>query len=165
MQKKETFERFTKIWAGLFNWVGVVALLGLVFVTLADVLGSNVFARPITGSVDISGLLQLCLVAFALAQTQVFKRHVSVDFVILRLPERGQKILRLGSCFVSLLLFGMVICAMILYGITILISRFSSPTLAIPFFPFAFVVAFGCMLLFSVLLGEFFELLMEFKKK
>jgi TRAP-type C4-dicarboxylate transport system permease small subunit len=164
VSKRETFVRFTKRWSGWFSWVGVFALVLLVCVSTADVVGNKVLV-PITGSVDICGLFQVFVVASALAYTQVFKRHVAVDFVIRRLPERAQRVFRLGNRLLSLLLFGLVIYAVTLYGVTIQTGGFLSPTLAIPLFPFAYVIAFGCMLLFLVLLGELFELLGEFGKK
>ena len=159
------WDRFTKLWSERFSWVAVVAIAAMLSITVVDIISSKLFRRPLLGSMDIIGLLGLIVAVFAIAQTEVYKQHVRIDFLIVGLKERIQAIIGIVSSFFALMLIGLIIWQSVEYGISMQASTISSPTLRIPFYPFAFVIALGCIPLFLILLFELFESIRKARKK
>ena len=161
----EKYDRFTRQLGELFNWVSVAAVAAMLAVVVVDIVGSKVFRWPIPGSMDIIGLLGLLIAAFAIARTETFKQHVRVDFFLLRLKERNQGIIGIVTSLFCLILFGLVIWRGFDYAIRLQDSMLSSPTLRIPFYPFAFALAIACIPLFLILLMELFASTRKARKK
>lgn len=159
------FEWFVKKWSEVFNWVAVAALGAMLAVTVVDIVGTKLFRRPVTGSVDIIGLLGLIVAAFALAQTEIFRQHVRIDVFTILLKERVRRVVGIVSSLFALLLAALLIWRSVDYGISMEASKLGSPTLKIPFFPFSYLLAVACIPLFLVLLFELFDFLRKAAKK
>jgi TRAP-type C4-dicarboxylate transport system permease small subunit len=73
--------------AKLCCWAASVPLAAMMLLTVADVVGRSVFARPIHGTYELVELLLTC--TFFLALPAVFLRdgHVLVDVIDTRLPR------------------------------------------------------------------------------
>ena len=69
--------------------VAIIALLVMIGVTLADVFLREFFAAPITGSVEITRMMMVCMSpAFVAALFE--NRHVSVGLFVDKLGRKGQ---------------------------------------------------------------------------
>ncbi len=98
--------RLEKIVARLsrrINLVGYVTIVMLMALTVGDVTG-RYFGHPISGTVEITGWLGLITVTSAIAYTYIMKGHISIYFVVSKLPQRAQAIIGaitslLGSVF------------------------------------------------------------------
>ena len=69
--------------------IAIIALLVMIGVTLADVFLREFFAAPITGSVEITRMMMVCMSpAFVAALFE--NRHVSVGLFVDKLGRKGQ---------------------------------------------------------------------------
>ena len=150
------FERFTRRLSQWFNWValaGLTVMLGLVTV---DIVGAKVFRLPVLGAMDITSLLGLVVVAFAVAQTQLMGRHITVNFLTIRLPKHIRLIMRSISTLLCILFFAVVIWRAFIHARFMHVVGDASLTVNIPLSPFAYglTIAFVPMLL--ILLIKFY---------
>jgi TRAP-type C4-dicarboxylate transport system permease small subunit len=105
------FVKFNKSIHGLSRWfegVGLVAIAAMGLATLIDVIGSKGFMRPLPGSTEITGVLQVVAIAGGLAFSKIDGRHIQVDFLIAWLPKRGQAALDVFSSILGLGFFVIV---------------------------------------------------------
>jgi TRAP-type C4-dicarboxylate transport system permease small subunit len=139
-------------WLG---YLGMSTVLLLIFFTVSDSLLRNLLNRSIVGTHELIEFTMAILVFFSLAYTEIEKRHVSIDILYNRLPQRAQAIFHSLAVFFSLTIFSLITWQTLLYGIEMWQSRTISPTLNIPIYPFVFVVAFGTGMLCAVLFVNF----------
>ncbi|MBN1256047.1 MAG: TRAP transporter small permease [Deltaproteobacteria bacterium] len=124
---------------------GGVCLIMMMLVIVANVifrlLGGNV-----VGSYEMSELLIVVAVAFALGYAALEESHVDVDIVVSRFSQRWQNILKVFTSFLA-----MGTWALIAWATTIILSERwlteVSEMLLIPFLPFRFVLMFGLILI------------------
>jgi len=134
------------------NWVAAAAIMTVVVIVCANVIGRSFFERPVKGTVDIVGLLGAIIMGWAIAYTQAQKGHIRIDLFVERLPSRLQHMI---DCIINLV--GLALFVLISWQ-TILFVRANfevgelSEVLKIPITPFASVVAIGCIALTLVLL-------------
>ena len=159
------WDRFTKRWSELFSWVAIVALAAMLCITVVDIFSSKLLSRPLLGSGDIIGLLGLVVAVFAIAQTEIYGQHVRIDFLLVGLKDRIQAIIGIVSAFFALMFVGLLIWQSTKYGMYMQASKVGTPTLKIPFFPFGYVLALGCIPLFLILLFKMFESIRKAAKK
>ena len=144
-------------------WISVCALLAMMLLTSADVIGRYI-GYPIKGTFDIVGLLGTLVVALPLAYTQILKRHVAMEFM----ATHGGRLVQLVANSVVCLL-GIGIYGLIAWRCYVLGSKFwtvgrVSDTIALVIYPFVYVVAFGCALNCLVLLIDLYNLFAESKE-
>ena len=70
-------------------WVAIVALIIMVGVTFADIILKQFFSRPVTGSIELTRMMLICM-SVAFMSAMVNKRHVSVGLFVGRLRRKGQ---------------------------------------------------------------------------
>jgi TRAP-type C4-dicarboxylate transport system permease small subunit len=140
---KNTFGN-TDLLTTVLNVVVCLVLFGMMILTALDVILRYLFNSPILGVLEITEFMMVVIVFFSLAYTQSAKKHVAVDFLVIRLSKRKQRIIDLISYMIYVLLL-MVICwKSISKGLEIMETNEVSGTLSFPVFPFFFVVALGC---------------------
>lgn len=147
------------------SWVAAVGLIGMMGLTVADVIGRRLFDKPITGSFDAVSLIGLLIVATAMALTQVKRGHVSVDFLVQKLNFKPRTILLGITYLVGAFLFGLIAWQGLKYGNALLARGEVSQTVKIPLAPFAYVISFSCLMLCLVLIVDFLKSLTEVIKK
>ena len=130
------------------------ALVGMLALTTADIVGMKLFSQPVPGAIEIVGYLGVLVTAFAIAYTLVERGHVQVEFFVTRMPPRIQAAV---SAFVSLL--GLVLFALLAwrsfeYARIVQATGQVSMTQRIPFHPFIYAIAFCCIPVCLVLLGQ-----------
>jgi TRAP-type C4-dicarboxylate transport system permease small subunit len=129
------------------SWVGAGALVLMVLVVVANVVGRYLFRKPVLGAVEMVGLLTVVLVFCVLAFTESKRAHIVVDIVVSRLRGRTKAILASVMCFLGAVFF----IIMGWQGWDRMLSNLSpfvrtTGVLSIPFAPFMFIMAFGCVL-------------------
>lgn len=151
--KIASFEKsvvFLSKWSDRISQMGVMAMM---LVTIANILG-RMFWRPLYGTFDYVSFFSVTIVAFALAYCAVQKGHISVDLVMARLPRRAQGIIGCFTNILSLGIFIIVIWQCIVLAERMIRLRQVTMTALLPFYPFIYVIAFGCFLLCLVILVE-----------
>jgi TRAP-type C4-dicarboxylate transport system permease small subunit len=151
------FLRIVQSFSRLIVWVAACALLAMMLLTSADVVGRYI-GYPIKGTFDIVGLLGTLVVALPLAYTQTLKRHVAMEFMA---THGGRFVQLIASSIVCLL--GIGIYGLIAWRCYVLGTKFwtvgrVSDTIALAIYPFVYVVAFGCALNCLVLLIDLYNL-------
>ena len=132
-------ERFVSVLVKLMRLIGGCALAGMMFLTCFDVV-LRAFGRPLTGVVEISGFLATMAIACALPYTHVARGHVGVDLLVRKLSPRGQAIMDLATCLVSLSVFCLVSWQAYEYAKSLKQSGEVSLTLGIPMHVVVYVV-------------------------
>jgi TRAP-type C4-dicarboxylate transport system permease small subunit len=150
--------------SGILKTIGAVCLVGMTFLTCADVVG-RAFRHPIFGSVEIVGFMATLAVAMALPYTHKMKGHVGVEILVRLLPEKTQDVIDLCTHILSLGLFGLATWRMALYAKTMQESGEVSISLELPEYLIIYVAAF-CFLLFTlVILQEIIHIFRRMRTK
>lgn len=105
----DKFEKFNQRLSGWFEWVGVAGLLAMMFATLIDVVGSKLFNTPLLGATDWVSVFQSVAIAFACAMVLIIGRHVQVEFLTTKLPQRAQAITNIIVLLLGLGLFVLIV--------------------------------------------------------
>lgn len=138
---------------------GIAATMALVVI---NIILRVVFKDSIQGVYEYVGYISAAVIGLALAWCALEKAHISIDFIVEKMPARVQKLIDMitGIAVVIFLLFlSYQVCA---YGVRIMNSGEVSATSKIPFYPFIFIVAAGLLVL-SV--SEFIKILKGVKTR
>lgn len=131
----------------LIRWclaVAGVSVLAMLVLAIGNMVG-RLFDKPIIGTFEIIEYISVVATSFGLAYTQLVRGHVSVSFVVQRLPLRTQTAIEIVTLSISALLAAVVCWQSVGYGFTLWHSHEVSQTLRLPFFVFVFGMAFGSM--------------------
>lgn len=156
--KTKNLEKLALSLSNWLNWVAGAALVAMLCLVVADIIGARLFKWPIPGGIEMVGFLGVIVVAFSIAQTQVVRGHIDVEFLVTRFSTTVQKAI---ACVVYS--FGMLLFALIAWRSYDFARRLQatgevSMTQEIPFYPFVYCIAFSCV---SVLLVLLVQLLRE----
>lgn len=147
----DQFDKFNRRVGGILEWVGVVGLLLIMVITCVDVVGAKVFQWRLFGALDMVMLSQAVAIAFGLGITLIVGRHIQVEFIFSRLPGRVQAFIDIINHLLSLTLFGLIIWQLCLLGYSFKLSGEYSATARIPYYPFAYGIAFACATVWLIL--------------
>lgn len=132
------------------NALSAAAVMAMMLLTCADIV-LRLMRRPITGTYELMGFLAALFVSFALAQTSVDKGHIAVDFLVMRLSRRAQRIIDAINDGVCIGLFALVTRQCVVYGAELRASGEVSMTLQLPVYPVVYGIGAGCAVLCLVL--------------
>lgn len=154
-----TLERFTRRLSQWFNWIalaGLILMLGLVAV---DIVGAKIFKQPVPGAMDLTSLLGLVVIAFSVAQTQVMNRHITVNFLTLRLRKRFRMLVRGISTLLCVLFFAVIIWRAFMHALDMHVLGDTSLTVKVPLAPFAYGLAIAFVPMLLILLIKFYHII------
>jgi TRAP-type C4-dicarboxylate transport system permease small subunit len=135
-------DKVTRSLSRSLEWVGVIGILLMFLVNFFDVVGAKLFVWPFPGSVEIISFSQIVAIAPAIAFTLILGRHIRVEFIIDRFPKRIRAGISSISSLLSLILFVLILWQSYLYGVSLQKSGEIGSTSYIPFYPFAYLIAF-----------------------
>jgi len=151
------FERVINSLSKWLNWVAGVALVLMLIVIVADIIGAKLFKWPIPGGIDIVGLLGVVVIAFAIAQTQTIHGHIEVEFFVMRLPEKARNVIAGIVYSLGMALFALLAWRSYTFGDSLRVKGEVSMTVGIPVYPFVYGIAFCCIVVFLVLLLQYLK--------
>lgn len=157
----DQLEKLSGCFSRWLNWVagfGLVAMLALVVI---DVIGIKLFSQPVPGAIEIVGFLGIVITGFAIAYTQLLKRHIQVEFMVTHLPRKLQTIIGSLVYILGILLFAVLAWRSFDFGNTLRTTGEVSMTQGMPFYPFAYALAFCCIPVCLVLLTELLRLFVK----
>lgn len=169
--KIDRLEKFANSSSNWLNWVAGIGLVGMLCLTVADIIGIKLaqlgvpFFRPIPGGIEVVAFLGVVVTGFAIAYTQILRGHIQVEFVVMRLPQRMQAAIASFVWLLSLGLFALLAWQSIEYGLSLQAEGTVSMTQRIPFYPFVHAIAFCCIPVCLVLLVEFLRSVTKAVKK
>jgi len=132
--------------------IGMVVLLLMMLLTTGDVIGRNIFTRPITGTFEITQYMLAVIVLLGIGYAQQVRQHVRVELFVDKMPLHGR--LALDSLFT---LFALIFFALVAWqgweeSFNTLHVGTVSDVLSIPSYPFELLVTVGAFLIFLELL-------------
>jgi len=139
-----------------FNGVAAAALVIMMILTCADVI-LRFFRHPIPGTYEMVGLLGAIVVSFSLAHTSVMRGHISVEFIVQKLPKTAQIVIDGINSLLGTALFGLITWQSMLYASNLMHTGEVSLTLQMPIYPFVYGIAIGSGMLCAVLLTDFLQ--------
>ena len=151
----------TKPVIGILNNIGLVALVGMMFLITVDVSLRKILNMPILGSYEIVQYMMVVTIGFGMAYCGLHRGHINVELVITRLPRLARAIMGCITGFLSLAVSIIVVWQAFVYVSQLKQGLKISPVLLIPVYPFTGIVAFGLALYAIVLLIHFWEFLLE----
>ena len=153
-----------KLIAQGFNWVALGGLFAIMVITCADVVGRS-FRHPMVGAYDLICMIAVVAFAFALANSQIMRAHIGVDFLILRLPRRAQGVLEAITSLVSMGMFLLFAWRSAVLARSLWIAGKVTMTIELPYYLFVYGVGIACLPVSLVFLVDFLESLTKVVKK
>lgn len=153
-----------KVLSRIFGYFGSAAVILMLALTVADVLMRFIFDKPIIGAIEVGQILMV-MVFLGVPLTTLEESHVSVDLVVNRFPRRVK-----AAVSAVVLLMTLVICALMAwqaYAASVF-SHLTNKTfslLAVPEYPFYWVMVLCFVAICVVLLGQIIETIREVLKK
>jgi TRAP-type C4-dicarboxylate transport system permease small subunit len=159
------FKRFVFWLSKKFNWVAAAGIVALMALTFTDVFLRYFFRSPVRGTYEVSGLIGLVIISFALGQTQIRKSHISVDFLTLLLPRKVRTVLASLVWLISLCLSLFISWRSGVYAFSLYQVGETTQTEKISLAPFEYIVAAGFGVLCLVFLVDLINSLSELFEK
>jgi len=125
------------------NTVGGLTLVLLMLVTVADVILRS-FRKPIPGVYELVALAGAIVISFALPLTSWNRGHISVDFLVAKLPISLRKAVDLFTRLLGMGFFFLSGCFLVKMGLKLYRSGEVTLTLQIPFYPITYAVGICC---------------------
>jgi TRAP-type C4-dicarboxylate transport system permease small subunit len=154
-------DRFTRGFSRSLESIGVIGLLLMFLSNFVDVVGAKLFLWPLPGATEVISFSQILAIAPAIAFTLILGRHIRVEFIIDRFPKRFRAAISSISSFLSLILFVLLVWQSYVYGQSLQKAGEIGSTSHLPFYPFAFLIAFCCIPVCLVFLMEVLKSLVE----
>jgi TRAP-type C4-dicarboxylate transport system permease small subunit len=143
-------------WASILSIIAAVVMMLLV---TTDVFLRRVLNAPITGAYEIGKLLLTIVIFFAIAYTMSKKGHIAVDVATRLYPQRLRAVARGIGFALILAVVGTIVWGSIGYGWNMFKCGDTSTLLRVPTYPFIFLAACGCAILFFTILVQFIYVL------
>lgn len=152
MQIKTKIEKICKF----CDYIAYAGIFITVVITVTEFVFRS-FGKPIEGTYDIIGLIQVILVCFALPYCTFQKGHIRVDMFMERLPKRVQTVIDGIISLLSLSFFLVVAWQSVVLGSSFRRTGDVSMTVFIPFYPFVYIIALSCVCVALLILSDIVE--------
>ncbi len=148
----------------VLNIVGVGILMVMMFLTVTDVCLRVSINEPIVGAYEISSFLQVILIFFGLAYTEVVKGHIQIDVITTHLPQKVQAALDSLFYIVGIGILSLIVWQNFNVGTMKWIAK-EITGIPLPVGPFHFVIVLGTALFCLVLLINLIDSLTKLAKR
>lgn len=149
----------------ILNYVGMVILIVMMLITVADVFMRYIWNRPILGVFELTEYMMVPIVFFGWAWCAKKGGNVKVDLVVTRLEPSAQRALNIVTYFFSMVIIFVIAWQNLLESKEVWSVHKASDMLAVPAYPFYMVLTIGCFLLCLVLLLSLVQLILGGVKK
>lgn len=146
--------RLLRGWEQVLEWltkgaggVGRILILGMMFLTTADVLRRWLFNRPISGTLEISEFMLVVFAALGMAFAQASGANVRVSISDRLFPPRIQALLHITGHVLALMIMLLLVRETWRMGLDEIRFGTVSDALKIPVYPFKFLLAGGAAIL------------------
>ncbi len=154
----DRIDKLIRMLANWFNWVAMTGFAVMVVITVIDVIGSKTFHWPLPGGFEITTLLAVVMITFALPYTQSKKGHIEVELLVERFSLKVQALIAAFIGLISVALFALTTWQMFRKASSLLSDENTTAVLYIPIFPFAFAADLCLFIVFLLLLLEFIKI-------
>ena len=122
------------------------ALLAILFLTVADIIGRSGFRRPVPGTVEMTGMILVVVVFLAVARSEDMGDHITIDLVYERVGKRFKLFLDLFSDLLTVVVVALLSFQLYQFVLRNQRSGAETPVLDLPVWPFVLVAAIGSAL-------------------
>ena len=140
------------------SYVGQIALFGAMAVVIINIVMRR-FWRPLPGTVEISEILGAILLALGVAHCALADGHISVDFLVSKLPLKARAIVDSITAFIAFVFLSALAWESVQYAARTLERGMTTSHLKIPSYLVAYLVSFGFIMLAIVLLLNFVKMM------
>jgi len=135
------------VFSSTLGFLGALSLFVMMCLTAADVAGRYIFNSPITGTFELTEFLVLILIFSFLANAQAHKMHVTVDLILSRFPRKVRYYVEVFNHLMSLGIMALITWIGTERAFELKEVSEASPNLGVPFYPFAFFLVLGCLVM------------------
>jgi TRAP-type C4-dicarboxylate transport system permease small subunit len=143
--------------------VGMGALMIMIAVVTVNIIGRASINAPVYGTPEIVEMTQCIMASLILAYTQFMKQNIIVNIVVDLMKPRLRAGFDLFAMFLSVVFVALMTWTSTNYALQV--SGETTNVFQITRLPFRFTFAFGSMVLFFVLAGQFVESLVKVVKR
>jgi len=139
----EGYGKGVRILVYLLGFVSALALLFIVVVVMADVIG-RIWGSGIRGGMDYIRLASAVVLGGALPYTTAVKGHIAIEFLFRRINKTMKIVIDTLSRLMMLVLFILIIVFMIKHGLSLYRSGEVTSTVQLPIFwvPYWLAISF-----------------------
>jgi len=137
--------------------VAAVALMSMMMVVVANIIGRIFFSSPVTGTLEIAGFAGVVVASIAIVFAERGHRNVVVDIIMIRLPLWLQRIFKSITYLLSFIAIGILFWAVFKYAVEWFRTGEATLTMSIPHFPFGFIWAGALFCLCAFLLKHLIQ--------
>jgi TRAP-type C4-dicarboxylate transport system permease small subunit len=101
------FERILELVERIIEWFGIVVIVAMLVISIAEIIGRDLLNAPIAGSLDLTLLIMIWMVLLVSGIGVLSDLHIRVAFFVDTLPETARRIIEL-IVFVAIFLFGLL---------------------------------------------------------
>jgi TRAP-type C4-dicarboxylate transport system permease small subunit len=152
MQIEHKIERLCKY----CDYIAYAGICAMMMVTVLEMVFRK-FGKPIPGTYDVIGLIQVVLVSCAIPYCTFQKGHIRVEMFVQRLPRRAQTIIGTFIDLLSVAFFVVVTWQCFVFGNAMRRAGEVTMSAFIPQHPFIFVMALSCAVLCLLIFYEFLK--------
>lgn len=142
-------------------YAGMFSMLLMLVVNFVDVFGAKLFNKPLPGATEYTSLLQVVAISTAIAYTLLQGRHIRIDFLVNKLRKEVRKVVVTLMIVLEMVLFVVIVWRGYLYAYSLMRSGELGATSELPFYPFAFALAFSGIPVILLLIERFLKELRE----
>lgn len=154
-------ERFRRLACNALAAVAGLAVLAMVALACANIIGRTFLSSPIGGTYELMGFFGAVAAAFALGYSQLAKGHVAVTILDEHLPRRLRRLLDALGAAIGGAFFAVAGVEVVDFGNFMVATGELSETLRLPYYWFVWGVGGGCLLMAFVL---FVDMLASLRK-
>ncbi|MEW6669810.1 MAG: TRAP transporter large permease subunit [Thermodesulfobacteriota bacterium] len=145
--------------SSLVNAFGIVLLIFLMLITVADVCLRYFFSMRVVGTYELTEFALVVSVFLGMAYTMTQGGHVGVEVFVSLLPSRIRLLVEYMTLLLSLFIFCVITWRSVLFALAQGRRGLTSLVLHLPVSPFILVAAFGAFLLCVILAIRLMEMI------
>lgn len=165
LDKSSTLEKVIRVASTTVMRVSMAVVLVLMFLGAADVIGRYFFNSPIAQARELSEVLLVAVVYFALAYTQLTKGHITIEILYNRFSPRLKAKAGIAVNIILLCLFGLMAWRGIASGLNYMGDYRRFVNFRMPQYPFQFFIPLGSLIMCLVLILEIVQFISEMRKE
>ena len=146
------------------EYAGGAALIGLMGLTVADVVLRNLFSIIVPGGIELTGLLMIVVALSTLFVVEMKKKHIQVDMLLTMMPKNIHLAMIAGGLLLTTAMMVVVSVQILKQADYLWVNNIVTGVLRIPEWPFVLLAGFFVILFAIGLLTNFAKTLIEIIK-
>lgn len=161
-QESNSFSRFVGGLSIILDRIAGFCMVFIMGLVVLNVVLRTIFNISIIGTYEYVSFLTAAMIGFSLAQCAYTRSHIAVDYFMVKLSLKTQKVTEIIVTGIGLLFWILSSWHLGKYAYALSLKGVVSPTTQTPYYYFIYLVAFGLLALGLVLLANFIEYLKRY---